>query len=234
MTDYHSPPCGHGFGLTLAFLFVGLIGAVLVAVFVGVRTQREFDQFINDRYRQDMVQELADYDIQHDGWQDISAIALRTRVASCAAPVALVDTSQTVLLGTRRDRVGEVSSNADLRRASPIEVDGQVVGELLIDATADSQQRRPNPPRPSFWAASIKPLFSARLGATIIALALGFLLARRHFPFHSRLTVATQRVSQGDLGHEVPVRTDDELDQLAASFNQISTDLATSNQLRRR
>ena len=68
--------------LTLAFLFVGLIGAVLVAVFVGVRTQREFDQFINDRYRQDMVQEAADYYIQHDGWQDISAIALRTRVAS--------------------------------------------------------------------------------------------------------------------------------------------------------
>lgn len=64
--------------LTLAFLFVGLIGAVLVAVFVGIRTQREFDQFINDRYRQDMVQELVDYYGQHSGWQDISAIALRT------------------------------------------------------------------------------------------------------------------------------------------------------------
>ena len=45
--------------------------------------------------------------------------------------------------------------------------------------------------------------------------------------------MATRQITQGDLGHQVPVRTTDELGQLAASFNQMSTDLATSNQLRR-
>ncbi|MCB0237421.1 MAG: HAMP domain-containing protein, partial [Anaerolineae bacterium] len=64
-------------------------------------------------------------------------------------------------------------------------------------------------------------------------LLLGFLLARAISRPIRELTVATQRVSQGDLGHQVPVRTTDELGQLAASFNEMSTDLATSNQLRR-
>ena len=63
--------------LTLAFLFVGLIGALLVAVFVGVRTQREFDQFISDRYRQDLVDQLTDYYQQNGSWQGLSAIGLR-------------------------------------------------------------------------------------------------------------------------------------------------------------
>ena len=219
--------------LTLAFLFVGLIGAVLVAVFVGVRTQREFDQFINDRYRQDMVQELADYYGQHGGWQDISAIALRTPGGFVRAPVALVDTSQTVLLGTRRYHVGEVLSNGELRRALPIEVDGQVVGQLLIDATADPQQRPPYSAETEFLGRVNQAIVFGALGATIIALVLGFLLARAISRPIRELTVATQRVSQGDLGHQVPVRTADELGQLAASFNQMSTDLATSNQLRR-
>ena len=131
--------------LTLAFLFVGLIGAVLVAVFVGLRTQSEFDQFINDRYRQDMVQELADYYGQNGGWQDISAIALRTPSGLVRAPVALVDNSRTVLLGTRRYQPGQELSNAELRRALPIEVDGQVVGQLLIDVSPDQQSRSPSP-----------------------------------------------------------------------------------------
>ncbi|MCB0253713.1 MAG: two-component sensor histidine kinase, partial [Anaerolineae bacterium] len=108
--------------LTLAFLFVGLIGALLVAVFVGVRTQREFDQFITDRYQQDMVQELESYYSQNGGWDNISAIAMRTPGGFVRAPVALVDTNQAVLLGTRHYRVGQTVSDADLRRSLPIEV----------------------------------------------------------------------------------------------------------------
>ena len=218
--------------LTLAFLFVGLIGAVLVAVFVGLRTQSEFDQFINDRYRQDMVQELADYYGQNGGWQDISAIALRTPSGLVRAPVALVDNSQTVLLGTRRYQPGQVLSNAELRRALPIEVDGQVVGQLLIDVAPDQQSRSPSPETAFLGRVNQAIVFGA-LGATIIALVLGILLARAISRPVKELTEATQRVSRGDLGHQVPVRTEDELGQLAASFNQMSTDLATSNQLRR-
>ena len=219
--------------LTLAFLFVGLIGALLVAVFVGVRTQREFDQFITDRYQQDMVQELESYYSQNGGWDNISAIAMRTPGGFVRAPVALVDTNQAVLLGTRHYRVGQTVSDADLRRSLPIEVDGQVVGRLVLDLASGPEPGTPYSPETAFLERVNQAIVFGALGATIIALALGILLARAISRPVKELTEATQRVSRGDLGHQVPVRTEDELGQLAASFNQMSIDLATSNQLRR-
>ena len=63
--------------LTLAFLFVGLTGALLVAVFVGVRTQREFGQFVSDRYQQDLIVELSSYYTEHGSWEGINAITFR-------------------------------------------------------------------------------------------------------------------------------------------------------------
>ena len=46
--------------LTLAFLIVGLIGALLVAFFVGQRTGREFDQFLALQERARLISELQD------------------------------------------------------------------------------------------------------------------------------------------------------------------------------
>ena len=107
-----------------------------------------------------------------------------------------------------------------------------MVGNLLFDGTSDAQSRPPSPEADFLGRVNQAIVFGA-LGATVIALLLGFLLARAISRPIRELTVATQRVSQGDLGHQVPVRTTDELGQLAASFNEMSTDLATSNQLRR-
>lgn len=224
--------------LTLAFLFVGLIGALLVAVFVGVRTQREFDQFISDRYRQDLVDQLTDYYQQNGSWQGLSAIGLRMadergRSGYVRAPVALVDNSQVVVLGSRNYRVGQQVNQADLRGSLPVTVDGQTVGSVVIDLPDAVPSRDPYSPEDAFLVRVNQAIAFGALGATVIALALGSLLARAISRPVKELTDATQRVAGGELGHQVPVRTRDELGDLATSFNQMSADLATSNQLRR-
>ncbi len=224
--------------LTLAFLFVGLIGALLVAAFVGVRTQREFDQFISDRYQQDLIEQLADYYQENGSWQGLTAIGLRLanqrgRGGYIQAPVALVDNNQTVVLGTRRYQVGQRVSQAELRGSLPVTVDGQRVGAVLLDLPVDVVRLIPIRRRMPSWRASTRPLPLALLGATVIALVLGGLLARAITRPVKELTDATRRVAQGELGHQVPVRTRDELGDLAVSFNSMSADLATSNQLRR-
>jgi signal transduction histidine kinase len=70
-------------------------------------------------------------------------------------------------------------------------------------------------------------------GAAVLALLLGIILARTISHPISELKTATQRVAEGQLGHQVAVRSPDEIGQLAASFNQMSADLAQANQLRR-
>ena len=48
-----------------------------------------------------------------------------------------------------------------------------------------------------------------------------------------KITAATKKVAKGDLEQQVPIRSKDELGELAASFNQMSADLTQSRDLRR-
>ena len=78
-----------------------------------------------------------------------------------------------------------------------------------------------------------RAIFYGALGAVGLALLLGALLARTIARPVQDLTEATQAIAQGQLGHQVPVRTQDEIGRLAESFNQMSADLADSVQQRR-
>ena len=67
----------------------------------------------------------------------------------------------------------------------------------------------------------------------MIALLLGIVVARFYTrPLHE-LTAAVQKMRQGDLEQQVPVRSRDEIGVLAAQFNQMSADLAHVSKLRR-
>ncbi len=225
--------------LTLAFLVVGVMGAVSVALFVGRSTQREFDQFVIDRYRADVVAELAAYYQKNGSWSGIEAILVRDpnrrpgRWRPGWVPVTLVDANRIVVYGGWRYRVGEHVSRLDSGQSVPIEVDGETVGWLLFDALAARAHPPPGSPEWDFLVRVTRATVYSALGATVLALLLGILLARTISRPVRELTAATHRVAQGDLGHQVPVRTKDELGELAASFNQMSADLARSNQLRR-
>ena len=62
---------------------------------------------------------------------------------------------------------------------------------------------------------------------------LAFLLSRTLTRPIRELTAATHAVSAGQLEQEVPVRSRDELGELAASFNRMNAALARSTELRR-
>ena len=65
--------------LTLAFLVVGLAGAVLVAAFVGRLTRQEFDQFVVDRYQYEILTEATDYYASHGSWEGFQGTLRRRR-----------------------------------------------------------------------------------------------------------------------------------------------------------
>lgn len=229
--------------LTLAFLVVGLAGAALVAVFFARQTQREFDRFVLNRYQQDIVAGLAQYYQQVESWEGIDAVAYRAammrdgRGPDFRIPLGeimtLAGADGQVLLDSRRYDPGDQLPPEEQDQAVPLEVDGQIVGMVLFTQTPPQIRNLPGSPELAFLQRMRTALILGAFGATLVALILGIILARNISRPVRELTGATQRVAGGELGYQVPVRTKDELGELAVSFNQMSSDLEKANRSRR-
>jgi two-component system, OmpR family, sensor histidine kinase BaeS len=76
-------------------------------------------------------------------------------------------------------------------------------------------------------------LFIASAGAILLSLMLSVLLSRSLTRPVRDLTVATEALTKGELGHQVPVRSQDEFGALARSFNAMSQALAHAENLRK-
>jgi two-component system, OmpR family, sensor histidine kinase BaeS len=225
--------------LTLAFLVVGVVGVALVALFVGQRTRDEFDRFVLDRAQRDLVDQLAAYYQTHGDWKDINVILVQGQPGhmwsrgGIPAPVVLLDADSTVVYGGRRYQKGTQLNQQVKDQRVPIQLEEQTVGWLLFESLPDSVAALRQSPESTFLEGVKQAILWGALGATAVALLIGVLLARTISHPVRELIVATRRVARGELGQQVPVRTQDELGELAASFNQMSGDLARSLELRR-
>ncbi|MCO6450085.1 MAG: HAMP domain-containing histidine kinase [Caldilineales bacterium] len=223
--------------LTLAFLAVGLIGALLVALIVGLQTRSAFDRFVLDNYQANFVARMGEYFQENGSWDDIGAIVVarpgpRARPELARSSVVLADADGRVVYGGRQYQPNEQLPRYAMEKAVPVEVDGETVGWILFAADPYSAPPADTPESAFLERFRLAVVLSA-LGATLVALLLGILLARTISRPVRELTVATQRVAQGELGHAVAVRSQDEVGELAQSFNQMSADLARASQLRR-
>jgi two-component system sensor histidine kinase BaeS len=230
--------------LTLAFLLVGLTGAVLVAVFIRQRTRREFDQFILDQNQQVLVNNLTEYYQANGSWNGLSNVFRPGRAEPFSNPEAgtrwetrrslftVADANGTIVLAGGLEHLGQTISQSDLKKGVPLEVDDKTVGWLLFTPALD--RFRPGTPEGNFLNSVNQATIFSALGAAGIALILGGILAYTLTRSLREMTAATQLLAKGELGHQVKVRSKDELGVLADSFNQMSAALARSNDLRRR
>jgi len=224
------------FKLTLAFLLVGLIGAVLMGFFLTQSTQRRFDQFIVDRNRYSFVRLLARHYQANGSWVGVEQVLgregfLEAGPDSYSPAWLLVDQGGRVILSQGDDEAIVRLLKYERKWGVPIKVEGNVVGWLIFSTYPG--RALPESPEASFLTDMTRAIIYSVLGATAIALLLGLLLARTLTRPIRELTAATQALAKGDLGQQVSVRTRDEMGQLAASFNQMSADLARASQLRR-
>jgi two-component system, OmpR family, sensor histidine kinase BaeS len=230
------------FKLTLAFLIVGLTGAVLVAALVHQRTRTAFDQFIIDQNRQALIADLQQYYQAHGGWEGVGEY-LRTQPFEPDRPrdfqrdfrrwwhFTLVDTNRSIVLSNRQFSIGKPYTGSDLSTAILLTVDGQTVGWLVPDVGL--LEKPPAGPEQSFLEQVNRATILSALVAGGLALLLGSLLAFSLTRTLRELTDATGQIARGNLGLQVKIRSQDELGTLAASFNQMSADLARATQSRR-
>jgi signal transduction histidine kinase len=211
--------------LTLAFLVVGLLGALPVAFFVRRGTERAYNRFVNQR-DQETIAELTTYYQRFNSWDGIPIVRSgRDRPGLGGGLIVVTDANGKVVLGDNHYAVGEQVSTDDTERGDPIIVQGATVGYLL--------RAGPLPRELDFLQQIQDAITYSAIGATALALLLGVLLARTLTQPLRELTAATQAVAKGALGQQVAVRSRDELGTLASSFNHMSADLAHASTLRR-
>jgi two-component system sensor histidine kinase BaeS len=222
---------------TLAFLFVSVVGVALTAVFVRQRTKQEFDQFVLDRYQIDLLDDLSTYYRENNSWAEIGAIVVRTRFGrrsgAFPAPLTLTDAAGLVIYGGLQNTAGRTLTEEELDRAAPVKVDDETVGWVLFAEFAGDEFNQAESPEARFLENVNQSVLFGALAAIAVALVIGLFLARTISRPVREVTAATHIVAGGDLGYQVPVRTKDELGELAASFNRMSDDLAKANQQRR-
>lgn len=240
------------FKLVLAFIAVSVAGVMLSTLFARWVILREFNRLVAERVESTFVADVQSYYEVTGSWQGVE-IFLRTRMPMPFMPpgqemmrrqmlkrgrmremmmppvFALADRNGVVVLPAGPYQAGERVEVEVLQQGIQIMVDGEVVGTVL--PTGLAPEMAPQEVRyltrinyASFLAASV---------AMVIALVLGVFLARRLSQPLRELTAAARAMARGELEQHVPVRSRDELGELAAAFNQMSADLARAHQIRR-
>lgn len=225
------------FKLTAAFLGVSLGVIVLVAVLGYLAASNEFNRFVSQQAQDDFEVFVSDYYGQNSSLQGIDKqvrIIFQKQEGMTADHVRLVPFGLTtpngvVVLGNELYREGDQVDAPVLSTGTKILRDGQVIGVVL--------PRPPPLPRnraqEQFVERTLNTLLLSAGGAAVIALVLGVWLARTITRPVQDLTRAAQQMAKGELGQTVRVTSKDEVGELGLAFNQMSADLARSDQARR-
>ena len=226
--------------LVLAFLAVGLAGVVLVAVVVRRQTRLEFDRFIVDQYQAQIIASVADYYAENGDLSGVESLLRGDRrgpgggAGGRARPLLVTDAGGRVVAATGSGGLNAPLSSINLSdsNAVPVRVDGTVIGYVDFLDMPQAEDLRASA-EAAFLKRISRAILMSAVMAGLLALGLGAALASTIARPVRELTDGTRALAAGDLGHQVPVRTADEIGQLAQSFNQMSADLAHANQLRR-
>ena len=220
--------------LIIAFLSIGVVSVLIIGIVAVLSTRAEFIRFLSDQTQTDIANRLSEYHRTYGSWDRAESIftygnynqqpGMGTGSHMRRQPFALANADGRILIPNGPYQRGEILSTAELEQGIQITEDGQVIG-FLISTRAPFEGQ----PRELEFIERINRLllYGALIGA-VIALLLGVLLSRTLTRPIRELTRATHAVSEGNLSQQVPIRSDDELGELARAFNKMSAELSRS------
>ena len=222
--------------LTLAFLAVGISGALLVAAISGLRTRQEFGRFVTQRRGNPLLADLMlGHYTKNSSWEGIQNwLDSEPLLEVVRRRIVLVNGDQEVVYSHSPEYRGLDTAELNLEGGIPIEKDGLQVGTIYDVNRFASDGRLPRLSPESFFLRNVNQATGvAALIAALLALVLGILLSRALTRPLRELTSATEMMSSGQLGAQVNVYSQDEIGKLASSFNQMSSELAEASRLRK-
>lgn len=220
--------------LIFSFLLVSVFSTGIVVISSRILTNREFERFVSDRYEHELIEELASYHQQHGSWDGVEYEFKRfghaPNIPGEKRPLSfsIADNNGYITVAGYEYDNGDLCPQEEFESGIPILVNGESVGRLILP---DAPEK--SPLDYEFLRRLNGSIFFSAIATTGLALLLGILLSRNISRPIQELTRATQNMADGALGQQVPVRSRDEIGNLANSFNKMSTDLAHSFDLRK-
>ena len=221
--------------LFLSFTLIVIVSVILVAVIARRGTANEVRAFMlrGGMYGlNDLVANLESYYQDNDSWVNVQSViesSPRGMGAMMGQRLILADASGTVVADTQGSSVGQKLDQSSLSASLPLNAGGEIVGYLGaaggMGINAGNEQQlltRLN------RGVVIAGLLAGGLGL-LLSLGLAYTLLR---PIRD-LTIASQKLAEGDLTQRVAIHGDDELATLGHTFNQMADSLQQVEESRR-
>jgi signal transduction histidine kinase len=234
--------------LTLAFLLVAVTAAAIVAATIRLTNPTRLNQLILEQQRADFAAVVTDYYQQTGSVAGLDQFLRQITLVNQPPPNQPNPVNPLPVPSDRRNLFGFANAQGVvivplaplfvpgqrvppdlLARNTPLEVDGVLIGTIL----SPPQPINLTPQEIAYLERTNQALTLAALGAAVLALIVGFLLARTLTRPLRALTLATEKMAGGDLNQQVPVNSKDEIGELAESFNRMSREVARANMLRK-
>jgi signal transduction histidine kinase len=237
--------------VTLAFGFVVLAALAAFSLLANQAAAREVRGFLAHRPATDRLAwagALADYYQARGSWDEVGPLliaptplrrmmrAMGFRPSPEGGPMvdmmgpasdelSLADPDGRILAGVLPK--GRLLTESELAGATPIRVGPQTVGFLVASTPSETTRAE------SLIVRLTRGVWLVAGLTGLAALAAGAILVTGLLRPVRELTEASRGLARGDLTRRVPVRSQDEIGELAAAFNQMAGNLEQSEQVRR-
>ena len=233
--------------LAIALLLVVAISVGLTAYLTHHRTTSEFSNFISESRASSLEQTeqtLKDYYTENGSWAGVQSL-LQSLPVFVNDRLILADSSGTIIGDTNAQWLGETVQSVRLTKPTSIVVSGQEVGKLyllssgmvivqFIPPGGALSGQPPSSPEQRYLSHVNTSLIIAGVVGAAVAILLGLFLTRQFTKPIRALKRGAARIAGGDLAYRVEVKSKDEFDELATSFNSMAATLDSSEQSRRR
>ena len=110
--------------LILAFLLVSLFSIGVIAAYTRISTSREFDNFVNNKYKADLVDQLANYYKEHQKWDGVEGLFNRDHFnPTDNRPLffSIADANGKIIITGTNHHAGEIVSTEMLKTGTQIQ-----------------------------------------------------------------------------------------------------------------
>ncbi|MBI5567303.1 MAG: HAMP domain-containing protein [Chloroflexi bacterium] len=231
--------------LTLAFIFVALISAAVVAVLATTSADNQFRDYLNRRdtlAQSGLLTELADYYQQTGSWVGADSILANfspndgshqgsgSGAGRGRPPLLLADAAGLVIYDERNERVGTAFTASELATTLPVSANDQIAGYLLLGAQGRGTL---SPNEQNFLDQLRGTLIVAALIAAGLGIAIGLLMSRTLAAPLSKLSGAARAFAAPHWDQRVAVNGTQEMADVATAFNDMADSLQQAEVLRR-